>query len=619
MCGLLGEFIFKSKLLPKDNFISLLNRSRKRGPDSQDYYTNEKNIQFGFNRLAILDLSENANQPIHSPSGNFTMVFNGEIYNHMELRYGLPNDKYVFKGNGDTESLIACFDHYGVEKTVNKLDGMFAIGLFDHQDLTLHLIRDFAGIKPLHYGIDSGGVVFASQYDQILHHPRCKKNSIDPEILHIYLEQHFIPSPFGILKNTFQVMPGEIVSFNHNGNKRRTRYWELPDWIESDIHTDKVALERIALDLEKSVNDELVSDVPVGAFLSGGIDSPLICFDAQNALNGGLETFSIGSDSNIHDESIDAREYAEKLSVKHHLEIMKSKNAADMLDDAMSSLSEPFADYSIIATYQICRNAKRKVTVSLSGDGGDELFFGYERFWSIIKNRYIQRFPYPIKYFIYGTDKILTGNKWINSGVLALSSGESHRYSQSRFSKRWMSAIIPEITNTKSPLEWNTYLFPHDTSIRRLASSIRKAEFYGMMQKTLFKVDRASMANSLEVRVPFLKKTMIETALSIDPLLSLKDKKRKRLLYKLIRYRYPEKKISTVKRGFSIPLTKWIREELREPIADILLSEKHSEDFNFNRSMINKMLNDHLSKKADYHWPLFTIYSLFKWNENTEK
>ena len=619
MCGILGEFIFGNHLLTKDDFISLLNRSRNRGPDSQGYYAIENTIQFGFNRLAILDLTANANQPIQSPSRRYTMVFNGEIYNHFELRSTLPQGQFHFKGHGDSESLIACFDHYGISKTVEMLDGMFAIGIFDNKEQSLHLIRDFAGIKPLHYAIGSGKVVFASQYDQIACHPEFKKNDIDPEILRLYLEQHFIPPPFGILKNTFQVMPGEIVTFTRDGKKQVNKYWEFPDYIEPEIFTDDDALEKISVELEKSVKYELASDVPIGAFLSGGIDSPLICYYAQKILRGELDTFSIGSESRIHDESKDAIEYAQSLGVSQHVEIMKSKNAVDILDDAMKSLSEPFADYSIIPTYQVCQNAKKKVKVALSGDGGDELFFGYERFWSIIKNRYVQKFPYPLKYSIYGADKILTGNKWINSGVLSPSSGESHRFLHSRFSKNWISAIAPEIVNKKMPSAWKTYLFPHNISKRHLASQIRKAEYYGMMQKTLLKVDRASMANSLEVRIPFLKKTMIEAALTIDPWLSLKGKKRKRLLIDLIKQKYPQNNISTVKRGFSISLATWIREGLREPIADVILSNNHSDDFGFKHKMISKMLDDHLNNKMSYHWPLFTIYSLYKWNESRKK
>ena len=211
MCGILGEIVFKShRLIDKDQFMELLNLSRQRGPDSQDYFTNGQNIQLGFNRLAVLDLSENGNQPIHSPSNRYTMVFNGEIYNHLELRKSLPKNKYFFKGHGDSETLIACFDHYGIISTAQMLDGMFAIGLFDHAEKKLHLIRDFAGIKPLHYGWDGGTLVFASQYNQISRHPVFNNEPINEEVLKLYLTQHHIPSSIGFIKNTYSVQKNSV-------------------------------------------------------------------------------------------------------------------------------------------------------------------------------------------------------------------------------------------------------------------------------------------------------------------------------------------------------------------------------------------------------------------------
>tara|TARA_B100001250_G_scaffold401838_1_gene414191 strand:+ start:2132 stop:3985 length:1854 start_codon:yes stop_codon:yes gene_type:complete len=617
MCGILGEFSFDSTLIDKDIFLSLLSKSNRRGPDHTGYYSDEL-IQFGFNRLSILDLSANGNQPIHSISKRYTMIFNGEIYNHKELRSSLPLNKYSFKGNGDTESLIACFDNYGIIATIKMLDGMFSIGIFDNFNKSLYLIRDFAGIKPLHYGISNGRVFFASQYDQIIDHP-CYTGSLKPDILKLYLEQHFIPAPYGILENTFQVEPGEIICFDHLGNKYIEKYWELPSMIYNKIDSDKIAIDETENALSNAIKDELVSDVPIGAFLSGGIDSSLICKYASQILNSNLNTFTIGTDSKKHDESKLATEYAKQISSNHYLEFINSNKATVILDNAMNSLTEPFADFSIIPTYQVCNNAKKNAKVILSGDGGDELFFGYDRSWSIINNRFLQKYPFPIKYFFYGLDKLITQNSIINSGVLWDSLSDSYRFSQSKISKNWMRKIAPELDNIDSPNVWGALPFPHTYSKRKLANYIRKAEFYHMMQKTLFKLDRASMANSLEVRVPFLKKTMIEAALNIDPWLNIKGRMRKRILYKLNEKKYSNDITSKLKKGFSIPLSKWIREELRESVGDIILSRSHISEFNLNYSMINTMFSEHLSKRADYHFPLFTIYSLFKWNEKRKK
>ena len=231
MCGILGELVFGGQpLSSKDKFLQLLQLSNSRGPDSTGYYSNNKNIQFGFNRLAILDLSENGNQPIHSPSGRYTMVFNGEIYNHLDLRCSLPQDKFSFKGNGDTESLIACFDHYGVENTTTKLDGMFSIAIYDNYKSSLYLIRDFAGIKPLYYGFKNRNLIFASQYNQISKHESFYSETIDESVLKLYLSLHYIPSPYGILKNTHSIYPGEILRFEKNGQKYSKTYWNFPEF-----------------------------------------------------------------------------------------------------------------------------------------------------------------------------------------------------------------------------------------------------------------------------------------------------------------------------------------------------------------------------------------------------
>ena len=233
MCGILGEFVFNRPPIKEEEFLSLLGLSKRRGPDSTSHIKINNILQLGFNRLSILDLSDKADQPIRSPSGRYTMVFNGEVYNHKELRRNLPSNKYQFFGNGDTESIIICFDEYGILPTIRMLDGMFAIGVFDNKEKQLYLVRDFAGIKPLYYGYSGELLVFASQYDQIVKHPVFYDNEIDQKVLKLYLSQHFIPAPYGLLRNTFQVMPGELIIINKNGDKEHERYWELPKKVDN--------------------------------------------------------------------------------------------------------------------------------------------------------------------------------------------------------------------------------------------------------------------------------------------------------------------------------------------------------------------------------------------------
>lgn len=605
--------------MDKSTFMELNALSFQRGPDSSGHYSNDENVQFGFNRLAILDLSVNGDQPMHSPSGRYSIVFNGEIYNHIHIRKLLAAEKFRFKGTSDTETIVSSLDLWGVRSTIEKLDGMFAMAIYDHQQKDLHLVRDFAGIKPLHYGLRDGCLVFASQYDQISKHPRFGNLSINPQVLKLYLRQHFVPAPFGILNDTFQVMPGEIVTITSDFLIKKERYWELPDYQEPEIFEEEEALNAISDALESSVRDELLSDVPLGSFLSGGIDSPLVCYYAGKNSARKLRAFTIGSDSKVHDESEDARTYSNFMSLDLLLRKMSSKEAMDELDKSISSLSEPFADPSIIPTYLVSKLAREKVTVALSGDGGDELFFGYERFWSALKNKSFHNWPRPLKYLLYGADKVLFKNRYVNSNLLFNTFGEGHFTMHSRLPEDLVNQIFPDLREVSIPEDYNVYRYEDGNSIEAILGKMRKAEFYGMMQKTLHKVDRASMANSLEIRVPFLKKSFIEASLKISPLLSYGPEKKKELLKKLLRRHFPQAPIDNRKRGFSVPLDKWIREDLQKPFQNMLLNNKMHQDFNIDHARLSSLFDQHLKAERDNKWPLFTIYSLFKWKECLRK
>ena len=615
MCGIFGEVIYGlESLTTQEKFISLLNLSRSRGPDSQGYFTNEKNFQFGFNRLAILDLSDNGNQPIQSSTGRYTMIFNGEIYNHEELRKSLPDGKYTFKGNGDTESLIACFDQYGVQDTVHKLDGMFAIGIYDNQETKLHLIRDFAGIKPLHYGWNGKILVFASQFNQISGHKAFYGESVNEEVLKLYLTQHFIPAPFGLLMNTFSVYPGEIVSFDFNGNKHSEKYWSFPEFIADGISLPDI-LVQIEDELENSVHSELMADVPLGAFLSGGIDSPLVCRYAAQKYKEGFNTFSIGSDSEGHDESHQAEKFAKVLQSDHNLLQLNAENTLQDIESIISSTGEPLGDFSLIPTWMVSKLARTKVKVILSGDGGDELFFGYERFRSIAKNHSLWGFPYWIRYLTRGIDKLCFNERHYNECVLASSPGVANKGLHSRFPPKWLYNLAPDLGDINTPESFDIYNYSNPKSSEELLYKIRKAEFYGMMQKTLKKVDSGSMAHGLEVRVPFLKKSFIEKILSInisahEPLI-----KRKKFLYKLLEKNYPSIKAEQTKLGFSIPLSKWLKQDdFNQHVRSVILDPNFCNSYGFNKKSIEKMLAFHITDRQDFKWPLFSIYSLAIWD-----
>jgi asparagine synthase (glutamine-hydrolysing) len=541
-------------------------------------------------------------------NGNYTIVFNGEIYNHRELRKRLNFTN--FKGNSDTETITVCLEEWGIRKTVEALDGMFAIAIYHHSSQNFTLVRDFAGIKPLFYGWDGITLVAGSQYDQIMKHPKYANKDVNPSVLKLYLQQHFMPAPYGLYQDTFQVQPGEMITFSLNGKKEHFRYWELPD-TASDLITDPtVAISHIAQIFEECIKDQMVADVPLGAFLSGGVDSPLVCSYAQK-YHSKLLVFSIGSDSVIHDESERAKAFAEAMNLEQKLWRMDAKEAVRYWSEATAALHEPLADFSILPTYLVSKLAKKNVTVALSGDGGDELFFGYERFWSIGKNINYQHYPSIIRKGIYGFDKYATGNRTVNSVLLSNSQSSAQEKLHSRFRKKWLDRIAPDLSNVSLPDDWNVYSYKNCKDKRDLLFKMRKAEFYGMMQKTLRKVDLASMENSLEVRVPFLQKKMIEASLQIDPLLSYGGGKQKQLLKRILNQNIPSVAEEKAKKGFGVPLTKWINADLKGEFQQKLLSNR-IDDFGFEKKEIESMLKAQFNSSEDLKWPLFTLYALVK-------
>lgn len=602
MCGFFFEFSNKS-ITDYEQLAQILSMSKKRGPDKSSSLTPSPNTWFGFNRLAIQDLTEAGNQPMRNDAGNLTLVFNGEIYNHFEIRSKLSKNDW--RGHSDTETILAAIEEWGFDKTIESLDGMFAIACYDKTTDSVFCARDFAGIKPFFLGWDGKTFVGASQYNQIMEHSAFKNAPLDPQVFRLYLEQHFMPAPFGMYKNTGQLEPGEILKIS-KGQIQRKKFWEFPSYSEFDIRDRVSALETIGEELFKSVNSEMLSDVPLGAFLSGGIDSPLIAYYAKR-LKTDLHTFTIGSDSKIHDETEDAFTYSKLIGSSHFSQRLDVQNIQDELTQILECVTEPMADFSVIPTYLVSKFARSKVTVALSGDGGDELFFGYERFWSIAKNIKYQHYPWAVKAAMYGFNKYATKNKRINSVILSNNQALSHRNLHSRFRKTNIESLFPWLKGESTPDGYKTYDYPNTKSEAELIQSMRKAEFYGMMQKTLRKVDLASMGNSLEVRVPFLKKSFIEASLRIDPFLSYGHGQKKEVLKSLLRKNLPESPIDQQKRGFTVPLGKWLQ---NEGFMNSFLGNKVNlleTNFGMNKQSFERLQQEQIKGIQDHKWALFTL------------
>lgn len=616
MCGIFGEFFTRSTLSDKSYFVGVNNYNLLRGPDAAGFWSDQKNCSLGFRRLAILDLSKAGDQPMHSMRGRFSMVFNGEVYNYHSLKKSLKRAGVHFKGTSDSEVVVNAFEVYGVDRTLAMLDGMFAIALFDNKENDLYLIRDFAGIKPLYYSYFNGDVVFGSRYDQIADHRLNTGFPVDEEVLATYLRMHYIPAPYGLHKNTFQVRPGEYIRFDASGKRNAEIYWRLPDTPAENLITDEnEAHELLDAVFSDAVASELVADVPVGSFLSGGIDSALTTWYA-NKHHKGINTFTVGSDSKVHDESEDAAAYANMIGCAQHQVQMDSYKSAELLSACMAQLGEPFADFSLLPTYLVSGLAKEHCTVVLSGDGGDELFFGYERFYSILKNYPYRWLPQALRYPAYATDKVLFNNTHLSECITAPSFAAAHQGLHSRVSKDTCQTLFPDLKGKMKTVE--AYSYSDEGSELEMLFKLRNAEFYGMMQKTLIKADRMSMAHSLELRVPFLKKTVIEAAVKIDPRLSYGKNKKKEQLKKLLRHHLPKAPIDNRKRGFSVPLTKWLREELKNPVKEMLFQSKFTTAFGVSKKDLEMFWQQHQQGKADHKWLLFTLYSLAAWQNRVK-
>ena len=367
MCGLFGEF--SHSLLNKNQFLTLNALSQNRGPDMSGYWSDNYYCQLGFNRLSIIDVSKNGSQPMISQNGNWAIVMNGEIYNYPEIRKKLGKTTADFKSQTDTEVILAAFENWGIKKTLNIINGMYAIALYEKDNNRIHLIRDFAGVKPLYFGLMNNRVVFASQYDQIFKHPSIKENLIPKkESLTDFIRMGYIPAPNAFFKNTWQVQPGEIVTINKQMDVKKEIYYSFPQSISEYKETDNHAIEKLDCILSDVVKSQLVSDVSIGALLSGGIDSPLICnYIHKEAPE--LEAFSIGSYDSGYDESGAATNYSNFLGIKNHLYTYTDRDLVRDINDHFKAYSEPFGNYSSLPSFQVCKNAKSKFTVVLGGDG----------------------------------------------------------------------------------------------------------------------------------------------------------------------------------------------------------------------------------------------------------
>ena len=572
MCGIAG-FCNHPKNW-KQNIEKMNERMYHRGPNAGGYWaTDDGNVVFGHRRLSIVDLSANGAQPMHSASGRYVCVFNGEIYNYKTIRDKLLKEKKVtaFRGTSDTEVLLEAFEAYGVKETISMCKGMFAIALLDKKTGKITLIRDRIGEKPLYYGFVNGHFVFASDLGSISVLDDFN-NEIDTRTLQIYFIHGYIPAPYSIYKDIYKLDAGCMLEIEAPYKEPKvSTYWSVREAAKyGQANQFKGTREEAADELERllkeSIKDQMVADVPVGAFLSAGIDSSTIVALMQAQSTQKVRTFTIGMEDPQYNEAAYAKEIANHLGTDHTELYITEKDAKEVIPKLAWMFSEPFADSSQIPTYLVSKMTREHVTVSLSGDGGDELFCGYmsypsiDRLWGKMHS-----VPYGIR-------------NLCSKLVLACPFGKNNQLLQTK--AYLLGAKSPEhlyeLSNAQEPLckqialDKNAYPYKHndrpygDLTDTRNSIMLMDMEVYHP-DDILVKVDRAGMAVSLENRVPMLDKDVVEFAWTI-PMDYKREGEVGKLVLKDVLYRYvPKEMMDRPKKGFSIPIMKWLKEpELRE-------------------------------------------------------
>ena len=572
MCGICG-FCSTSDFFSNDDLVRMTDTMSHRGPDASGYFY-EGFIGLGHRRLSIIDLSTAANQPMHSHDGKFVIVFNGEIYNFQEIKKELLSEKNItFTTNSDTEVILEAFIHWGVD-FVQKLNGMFAIAIFNKTNKTLFIFRDRIGIKPLYYFFDGHNFAFASELKALKSNSYIRKSTrLNYAAINEFLHLGYIPEPHTIYDKIFKFPAGSFATLK-NGGFNIVSYWKIEDKIrEKQAIDESGAKSKLKELLESSVRYRLISDVPFGTFLSGGIDSSLVTAIAQNISSEPVKTFSIGFTDSKYNESHYAKAVADYLGTNHYEFTVTEKDALQLIPELLDVYDEPYADSSAIPTMLVSKLARQHVTMTLSGDGGDELFMGYGAYnWAKrMNNPLLKAFHHQL----YSGFSLL-GNKYKRAAQLfdyqKVSDLKSHIFSQEQnmFKRQEISSLLSAEFYKEFDLDEhyeNLKLSPSE------AQSLFDLNYY-LKDDLLVKVDRASMKYSLETRVPILDYRIVEFAYNLPEHLRLNGKTQKYLLKKVLYDYVPAHYFDRPKWGFSIPLQKWLKTDLKYLIEENLSEEK---------------------------------------------
>jgi asparagine synthase (glutamine-hydrolysing) len=622
MCGIYGYLSSKRNIDPRI-LRSMGDTLRHRGPDDEGEMIGEDGdlcVGFGHQRLSIIDLSPAGRQPMSNEDGSIWITYNGEIYNFRALREELERKGHRFKSSSDTEVVIHLYEELGI-RCLEKMNGMFAFALWDRHKKTLILARDRIGKKPLHYALSNEGIVFASELKALLTHPGVSRE-IDLKSLNRYLTYEYVPAPDSIFKSIKKLEPGHYLLYRQ-GATEMIQYWDIPLTDNPmGYKTEAEYVEDLRERLANAVKSRLVADVPVGLFLSGGVDSSLIAALAMRA-NPKLECFSIGFDEPSFDESRYAREVARVLNAQHQLMIFSTREMLDTIHSLPDILDEPLADASILPTYLLSKFASQKVKVALSGDGGDELFAGYPTYQAHKVITYYDSLPAFLKSALRAMASHLPvshNNISTEFKIKQFLKGAGVA-SEIRFFI-WMGAFTDAEKKGLLSDEVKNELRSHNTyedifnyiSKSKLTKDMERILYLSMklylQDDLLVKVDRTSMANSLEVRCPLLDYEFIEFACSLPMFYKLNGLKTKYLFKKAAMGLLPASIINRPKKGFGIPISRWLCGELKDLMMNHLNQQTIERQGLFDWPYISGLMDAHLSRRADHRkllWPLIVF------------
>lgn len=633
MCGITGFYRLREDLPPVslDSLRKMNGALDHRGPDDEGYhYTGQ--VGLGHRRLSILDLSPRARQPMTDGEGRFFITYNGEIYNFREIRREL--DKYEFRTTSDTEVILYAYREWG-EECLSRFVGMFSFAIWDEDSKSLFLARDRLGIKPLYYYFDGGHFVFASELKSIFRYPFFKRE-LDLQSLYEYFVFQYVPEPRTIFKNTHKLLPGNHLTVR-KGNLEQRCYWDIPEGERGETG-EREALEHFEALLSESIRLRQVSDVPIGAFLSGGIDSSTVVAILQAQNSSPVMTFSIGFREASYDEAPYARQVAEYLGTEHNELYVTPKEAFDVVPLLPRVYDEPFSDSSAIPTFLVSKMAREKVKVCLSGDGGDELFCGYNRYAVANQMKVIRSIPLH--------REILSVLAKMPRGFLEVWGRVAKRLLFSDLKVAVTAEKIKKVAEASKSESVDFYLglvkiFSEEEargflgkrdlslsetqfhSLNRALQRVAEPERFSFLDmKTylpgdiLTKVDRASMAHGLEVRVPFLDHRMVEWAVRLPYSLKCRGKEAKYLLKKLLSSKIPGELFRRPKQGFGIPISSWLRNELKYLIDAYLDRERIVREGLLDADLIEKLVRSHMEGQEDHGYRLYNVLMFQMWKEH---